>query len=305
MQQPAARADLKLVSSQDLLSYSPMRLVSTTALQNDATAIQAAQQTSAELLLEGEVLSAKLVDPQSREPVTDESPPPNEQLLISWRVIDVTTSKSVANQVVSIDTRRADNDYPDLLLAHPDPTDRLIIASARDSWKGLAPSVAKDEVELMVPWLQVGAMRVRAGIVEAQKGRWDLAEHEFALAARWNPLNVAAEHNLAIAQAAREDFRAAKFQLSQVSWPLSTRLPADSRIWLDQRERQFQAAHGLGEPAEGWLFPDPLPLDSVARDKFTAVRPTSIEELPWWTAIPLVKPPGWTWRAWLTQPWVL
>lgn len=300
MQQPVARGDLKLISAQDLIAYSPIRLVSTAAMENEATAIQAAQQSAAELLLEGEVLSAKLVDPQNREPLTEESPPPNEQLLISWRVIDVTTSKSVANQVVSIDTLRADSDYPDMLLTHPDPTDRLIIASARDSWKGLAPSVAKDEVELMVPWLQVGAMSVRTGIVDAQNGRWDLASQKFDTAARWNPLNVAAHHNLAIAQAAREDFRVAKSQLSRVSWPLSTRLPAESRIWLDQRDRQFQAAHGLGEPAEGWLFPDP-----VQRNSSKAVKPTRIEELPWWTAIPMAKPPGWTWRAWFTQPWVL
>ena len=251
-------------------------------------------------ILEGEVLIAKLVDPQSREPVTEDSPPPNEQLLISWRVIDVETSKSVTNQVVSIDTRRADNDYPDMLLTHPDPTDRLIVASARDSWKGLAPSVAKDEIELMIPWLQIGAMQVRDGIVDAHNGRWDLAEQKFATALRWNPLNVAAHHNLAIAQVAREDFPAAKEQLSKVSWPLSTRLPAESRFWLDQRDRQFQAAHGLGKPTQGWLFPDP-----IESGVLPPVDSKSVEELPWWTTIPFAKPPGWTWRAWLTQPWVL
>ena len=177
--------------------------------------------------------------------------------MISWRLVEVSTSRTLGNQVVSIDTRRADRDYPDMIFTHPDPTDRLIAASARDSWKSLAPSVERDKVDLMVPWLQIGAMATRSGIVDAHKGRWDLAEQKFALAARRNPLNVAAHHNLAIAQAAREDFPAAKQQLSDVSWPLSLRLPAESRFWLDQRQRQFQAAHGLGKPAEGWLFPDP------------------------------------------------
>ena len=300
VQRPAARDDLQLISSTQLIDRSPVRLVSTSSLQNDATAIQAAQRSSANLLLEGEVLIARFVEPDSREPVTEDAPPPNEQLLISWRVIDVATSKSVTNQVVSIDTHRADNDYPDMLLTHPDPTDRLIVASARDTWKGLAPSVTRDEVELMIPWLQIGAMQVRNGIVDCHNGRWDLAEQKFAKAARWNPLNVSAHHNLAIAQAAREDFSAAKEQLSRVSWPLSTRLPAESRFWLDQRDRQFQAAHGLGKPAQGWLFPDPVEFNVLP-----PVDPTSIEELPWWTAIPFTKPPGWTWRAWLTQPWVL
>lgn len=299
-QRPAARSDLQLITSTQLIDRSPIRLVSTASLQNDVIAIKAAQKSSANLLLEGEVLIAKLVHPQNREPVTVDAPPPNEQLLISWRVIDVATSKSVTNQVVSIDTRRADNDYPDMLLTNPDPTDRLIVASARDSWKGLAPSVVKDEVELMIPWLQIGALQVRNGIVSAHKGRWDLAEQKFATAARWNPFNVAAHHNLAIAQAAREDFPAAKEQLSKVSWPLSTRLPAESRFWLDQRDRLYREAHGLGKPAQGWLFPDPV--DSGV---LLPIEPISIEELPWWTAIPFTKPPGWTWRAWLTQPWVL
>jgi len=300
VQRPAARADLQLISSTQLIDHSPIRLVSTASLQNDLTAIQAAKKSSAKLLLEGEVLIAKFVDPENGKLLTEDSPPPNEQLLISWRVIDVATSKSAANQVVSIDTRRADKDYPDMFLTHPDPTDRLIVASARDAWKGLAPSVSRDEVELMIPWLQIGAMQVRHGIVDCNNGRWDLAEQKFAKAARWNPLSVAAHHNLAIAQVAREDFPAAKEQLSKVSWPMSTRLPAESRFWLDQRDRQYRAAHGLGKPEQGWLFPDP-----VESSELPLVEPTSIEKLPLWTAIPFTKPPGWTWRAWLTQPWML
>ncbi len=297
-QKPEARADLRLISSKQLINYSPIRLVSTASLQNDVTAIQAAKKTQANLLLEGEILTARLVDPESRGPVTEDKLAPNEQLLISWRVIDVATSKSVANQLVSIDTRQADKDYPDMLLTHPDPTDRLIAASARDAWKGLAPSVARDEVKLMIPWLQIGAIQVRYGIVDCYKGRWDLAEQKFARAARWNPLNVAAHHNLAIAQAAREDFATAKEQLSDVSWPLSTQLPAESRFWLDQRDRQYRAAHGLGKPEQGWLFPEPVSSEVIPNE------PTSIEKLPLWTAIPFTKPPGWTWHAWLTQPWI-
>ncbi len=300
LERPVGRADLQLIASKHLFELSPIRLVSTASLQNDATAIQAAKNASANLLLEGEVLAAKLVAPEARPPQTEGSPPPNEQLLISWRVIDVESSKSVTNHIVSIDTRRADKEYPEMLLTHPDATERLIAASARDSWKGVAPSIARDEVRLMVPWLQIGAMQVRYGIVDCHKGRWDLAEERFARAARWNPLNVAAHHNLAIAQAAREDFSAAKEQLSSVSWPLSTRLPAESRFWLDQRDRQYRAAHAMGAPEEGWLIPNPTEAEVLP-----PAKPTNIEDLPWWTAIPFAKPPGWTWRAWLTQPWVL
>lgn len=298
-QRPAARADLQIVSSEQLFYQSPIRLVSTASLQNDLTAIQAARKASANLLLEGQILSSNLVAPEERAAVPEGASPPNEKLLISWRVIDVATSKSVANHIVSIDTKRADKEYPEMLLTYAEPTDRLIAASAREAWTSLAPSIARDKVELMIPWLQIGAMQVRYGIVDCHKGRWDLAEKKFARAARWNPLNVAAHHNLAIAQAAREDFTAAKEQLSNVSWPLSTRLPGESRFWLDQRDRQFRAAHGLGIPAEGWLIPDPVEPDVVYAE------PTSIEKLPWWTAIPFAKPPGWTWQGWLKQPLVL
>jgi hypothetical protein len=299
MQRPVAREDLQLIASKQLVNHSPIRLASTASLQSDLTAVQAARQSTADLLLEGEILNANLVDPDNRASIAADTSSLNEQLLISWRVIDVATSKSVANHVVSIDTRRADKDYPEMLLTHPDPTERLIAASARDSWKSLAPSVARDKVDLMIPWLQVGAFQVRRGIVDCHNGRWDLAEQKFARASRWNPLSVAAHHNLAIAQAAREDFSAAKEQLSNVSWPLSTRLPAESRFWLDQRDRQYRAAHGLGKPEQGWLLPDPI------ESEVLSVEPTSIEKLPWWTAIPFAKPPGWTWRAWLTQPVVL
>ncbi len=298
-ERPSVRSDLQLISSKQLLQQSPIQLVSTFSLQNDATALESARQSSAQLLLEGEVLSAKLIAPEDRQPPKHKEPPQNEQLLISWRVVDVATSKSVANQVVSIDTRRADKDYPDMLYTHTDPTDRLIAASARDSWKAIAPSVERDKVELMVPWLQIGAMKTRHGIVAAHKGRWDLAEKNFAIAARRNPFNIAAHHNLAIAAAAREDFSGAKQQLADVSWPFSYRLPAESRFWLDQRHRQYQAAHGLGKPPEGWLFPDP------AEPSLEPVKPAEIADMPWWTAIPFTKPPEWTWRAWFNQPWIL
>jgi hypothetical protein len=301
-ERPEARSDLRLITSQQLSgSNSLFRLASTAPMKSNLTALQSARQVEANLLLEGEILNARFSEPGSGlgngEEQLEEPQPTNEYLLISWRIVDVSSGKSIANHIVSIDTDKADRDYPDLMLTHPNATSRLIAASARESWKALAPSVAREEVELMVPWLQLGAMRTRAGIIYAKQERWDLAEQQWRVAARFNPLNVAARHNLALAQAAREDFTEAKRQLRGVRWPLSTQLPPESSHWLDQRHRQYCDAHGLGKPAEGWLFPDPAPTDSALK-----VEPIYIKDLPLWTAIPFTKPPGWTWEAWLRQP---
>lgn len=297
-QRPAVRSDLKVITSQQLGNAdSPIRLVSTAPVQSDLTALQAARSTAASLLLEGEILNARLASQPTEVPPTPGTPPPNDYLLISWRLVEVSSGKTMANHIVSIDTHRADELYPDLVVTHADPTERLLAASARDSWKALAPSVERDSVELMIPWLQLGAIRSRMGVRYAKQGRWDLAEEQWRKATRFNPFNVAARHNLAIAQAAHEDFPEAKRQLRSVRWPMSTRLPPESSVWLDQRHRQYNAAHGLAKPAEGWLFPDPTPSELI-----TQAEPTSIEELPLWTAIPLAKPPGWSWRAWLRQP---
>jgi hypothetical protein len=293
-QRPQARPDFAIISSRQMAERSPVQLASTANIESDLTALQAAKRMKANLLLEGEIMSAKLNDPAKVEP-RSEAPKPREYLLISWRLIEVDSSSQLATHIVSIDNHQADERYPDLIRFDPNPTSRLLAAGARDSWKVVAPSVEVEGVELMVPWLQLGAIRTRAGIVDAKRGRWDLAEQ------RWiNPFNVSARHNLAIAQAAKEDFSAAKQQLRKTRWPLSTRLPPESFFWLDQKHRQFVAAHGLENPIEGWMFPDPQPDQQGLH-----VRPVEIESLPWWTAVPLAKPPQWTWRDWLRQPLVL
>ncbi len=305
MQRPSARADLALITTKQLADVSPIQLASTASLSNDSTALMAARIAKADYLLQGEVLSSKLnkaAEVKSASYSTEDKIG-NEQLITSWRLIDVRTARAIANQAVSLNTAVVDEAYPDLLATMPNPSVRLVTASARDAWRELAPSVERDQVELMIPWPQLGAIPTRMGIVDARKGRWDLAEQKWELATRRNPLNIAARHNLAIAHAAREDFPGAKEMLQTVRWPLSKRLPAESRFWLDQKHRQFQAAHGLGRPEQGWLFPDPI--QDNGKFQSEPVRPVNIDDLPWWTAIPLMKPPGWSWRDWWLQPWAL
>jgi len=50
------------------------------------------------------------------------------------------------------------------------------------------------------------------------------------------------------------------------------------------------------DPQTGWIFP--APKEQIVE----YVEPVDLEDLPWWTAIPFVKPPGWKWKDWVMQP---
>lgn len=311
-QRPAAKADIALFTAEQLHLSSPVRLASTSAMSSDHLALNAARSIDADLLLKGDVLSDTIKwdseDANSNAPQkpvdwnqvffqrTDENSPDNESLLLTWRVIDVETGKTLDAYSLNLNTEQAREQYPDLDAAYQqDSTQLLIAASAREAWKLLSPTVVKDEVELAKPWLQLGAWRTRRGVKAAKKGDWKTAEQQFQKAARF-PFNAAAKHNLAIALAAKEDFVAAKKQLEEIRGPFSTQMPGETLFWLDQRHRVFNEAHGLPDPQGGWIFPAPQ------EQAVEYVEPVDLEDLPWWTAIPFVKPPGWKWKDWVMQP---
>jgi hypothetical protein len=274
--------------------------------------IQAARNVGAQLLLQGEILDADidLAGSQQQTPQNidwnqaffrkKEEANKQERILMSWRVIDVQSSKTVGSSTFNLDTKAAIKQYPDLDFVEHDQTQLLIAASARESWKLVAPYVTKDQVRLAVPWLQPGAFTVRRGVAAARKGNWELAERKWKRVTDVFGFNAAAHHNLALAYAAREDFPAAKRQLQQADGWLAIRLPSETLVWLDQQHRYHNQALGLGVPVEGWAFPDP-----VRRQQLGPVSTVDVPQLPWWTAVPLAKPPGWTWQGWLTQPWAL
>lgn len=313
-QRPVARADVALFTSDQLAQRSPIRLASTRALQSDLTAIQAARAIKADILLQGTIVSADLVSvdqldskPQQSTNFNelffqrrDDSDEKDESLLISWRVLDAESGRTLDAQSTTLRTQEIEEQYPDLRMLHSDNRDMLAAATAREAWKLLSPVVVKDEVRLSVPWLQPGAWTVRRGVAAAKKGKWQLAEERWQKAATRYPFSAAAHHNLAIAMAAREDFHGAKEQLQSAVGPLAIRLPTESLFWLDQRHRRYHEAHGLAKPTAGWAFPDP-----IAGQALQAAEPINLDDLPWWTAIPFAKPPNWSWHDWLTQPFVL
>lgn len=321
VQRPAIRSDLAILTPEQLLESSAVRLASTAALSNDVVSIAAARQAGADVLLQGVILDADIdllseinpVAAKSNAPVDwnqayfrkkEASETKHEKIVLSWRVIDVPTGKTIGSSVFNLATKQAIEQYPDLELAEHDQTQMLIAASARESWKTVAPYVAKDHVSLASPWLLPGSFTVRRGVNAARKGNWELAQQHWQRAGDFWWYCPAAHHNLALANAAHEDFPAAKAELQKAAGPFSIRLPPKTLVWLDQQHRRHNAALGLGTPAEGWAFPDPKP----ALDSEATTRPLEVADvatLPWWTALPLAKPPGWTWKGWLTQPWVL
>ncbi|MFK7737701.1 MAG: hypothetical protein AB8B50_16835 [Pirellulaceae bacterium] len=310
-QRPAAKSDVALFTSEQLAARSPVRLASTAALSTDLTALGAAKAVDAEILLQGEILSANLQNdaPNSFKPnipenmnqkffmmgQTDEEK--QESLLLSWRVIDTESGRTLGKRILTLRTDQALEQYPDLAGTIEDRTEVLLAASAREAWKTLAPVVVKDTVRLSKPFLQPGAIGVRRGIRAAKDGQWQLAEERWQRVADWFPYSAAAQHNLAIAQAAREDFPNAKKQLRKAKGLFAWRLPGDTLFWLDKRHREYNESHGIPRPIGGWAFPAP-----ESAPEAIAAEPLYLDDLPWWTAIPFAKPPGWTWQSWLKQP---
>ncbi len=316
-QRPAVSADVALFTADQLLESSPIRLASTASLTNDLAAVQAARSAGAELLLQGEILASNLTDAELQENEAAQAAEQNVNmnqlfftrlrqpakdkrlsLLLSWRVIDVRTAQTIGAQTVTLDSRQAAREYPDLEMTQSDSASLLIAASARETWKSVAPFVSRQQVRLAVPWLQLGAWRVRRGVRAAKRGNWPLAEQHWQLAADRFWFNASAHHNLAIAMAAREDFAGAKTRLQQATGVFSYRLPRETLFWLDRNHRLYHQAHHLPRPDEGWAFPEPLSPSELAVSEVASV---DVEDLPWWTAIPFTKPPHWTWEAWFAQ----
>lgn len=317
-QLPQAQAQLQILTAADLVHASPVRLASTAPLTSDLTAIHAARQARAELLLMGEVVQDDLQDvgyvadnlpaelnnfrprkPLLLPPSTAQRP---QRVAVAWRVFEVESGRVLGSQTLAIDRIEADRKYPDLQVAFPQPRDRVIAASARQTWQSITPYVEREKTVLVLPWLQPGASRIRRGNGYARLGRWDLAEAEWTVAATRNPFSNSAKHNLALAKAAHEDFTGAKETLSTLGPLRLKKRQSETLVWIDERHRWHHEALGLPPPRGGWAFPDPIAESQKPLQPSTAPAP---EDAPWWTAIPFTKPPGWAWRQWLLQPWAL
>ena len=316
-QSPHLREELQLLTAHDLMEASPVRLASTAPLTGDMTALLAARHTQAELLLMGEVVQDELgesttegdrtQDEYARYKSTQMSAigPPTlqrpERIAVAWRVFDVASGQQLGSQTLAINRFDTDREYPDLQFAFPDPRERVIAASARQTWQSVTPYLARENVDIALPWLQPGAAQIRRGNAYARIGRWDMAEAEWTIAATRYPWSNSAKLNLAIAQVAREDFEAGKATLGTMGPLRMRKLQGETLVWMDQRHRWYVQSLGLPPPEHGWAFPEPV-REPIVTSTSTAPAPA---DAPWWTVIPFTKPPGWSWQQWLFQPWAL
>ncbi len=195
-QTPTIRGELQLLTAADLLAASPVRLASTAPLTGDMTALLAARQAQAELLLMGEVvqddLGAAEHDEKYLPPEVAAYTPTKipllapsavqrpERVAVAWRVFDVASGAQVGSHTLAIDRIAADREYPDLQLIFPMPRERVIAASARQTWQAVTPYLAKEDAVIALPGCSqeparfVAAMRTRelaVGIWQKPSGR--------------------------------------------------------------------------------------------------------------------------------------
>jgi hypothetical protein len=296
---PAVAHGVHVVSSQHLQTTTEIQLVSYDGSTSDVVALDAARRAGSDLLLQGRIEREVFEIP----PTTNKrrkKREPSEEFAVHWRLIDVPSGQTLDQRMLMVNRLDIEKTYPDLQ-SSGSGSDRVIVGMARHSWDMVAPYLKKQQTMLALPWLTPGASTIRSGNGHARKGRWDLAERAWQDAVDRHPRSKAAWHNLALSAAAREDWDLAERRLKHAeSWiPLA---PVEStRIWLEQQRRAYHSAYQLHPPPGGWKIPE-KPSSPTSTENIRYAKPQAIQEQPWWTAIPLAKPPGWTWGQWLTQP---
>jgi tetratricopeptide (TPR) repeat protein len=314
-QRPQVQGQIAVYTPTDLVDTQPVTLASTAVIpsQGEIGAMQAARKKGTDFLLMGEVIRDELTieEPGSNlppeiqaainaqtnaAPITARRP---EHLTIAWRALDTVTGERVATFTTIMDRNIADQTYPELVWQYPDPRKRVIAANVRETWKSIGPHVVKDRTSLSVSWGWPGSDKIRKGVVLAKNSRWLEAEQEWSDVVTQYPNHHRAWHNLALAAAAREDFSAAKSHIRRALELSDNRQYQATFQWIELRQRDYYQAFALPPPPEGWAFPEPRASSPVAVE---GVRPVDLDAEPWYRIIPGVKPPEWSWYAWLTQP---
>ena len=292
----------------ELEQFGGIRLVSYDNQPNEMATLNAARQAGMDFILQGHVLSDDLdtppPDPNKKPRFSIFKPKKKvETIAVHWVVTDVNSGLKIKEETVAIDRLQAEREFPDLEKQTPTGDGRVLMATARRSWSLVAPRNEPVDATLDLPWVMQGSSQVRKGNGYARQGRWDLAEVEWQEAASLHPWNTAAWTNLSLAAVAKEDFQLARDRLKHAN----TFLPGDSTFptltWIEQRQQEHHLSLNLPEPESGWTLAKPP--KSVRPDEVPSSPPRDLKEMPWWTAIPFLPPPGWTWKKWLTQPIVL
>ena len=332
---PQTMPHLAVLYPEQLKKISGIQLVSYDGQPSEMASFGAAKRAGAQYVLAGEIVQHDL---GPRQP--DKKPKllsflkrkqPAESMSVRWTVFDAQTGSRLGENTIRMDAKKAIQDYPDLAY-QGSPESKVIAASARRSWEMVVPTTTATQATLDLPWLMPGSARVRKGNAYARLGQWEQAEREWQEAADVHPWNRAAWHNLSMAAVAKEDFQLARDRLrhAEPRWIPGTQT-AESAAWIDAIEREHDACFvpseterfptypfgkptfdpsqkiGPGAPVRmppnasfSPMQPSPIQPTEQTPDT-TAVKPRSLDEQPWYTMIPFVPPPGWSWSNWWYQ----
>jgi hypothetical protein len=312
LSRPQSLPQLAVITPSELESVSDIQLVAYDGQPSAMASLGAARRAGADYLLAGDVVSHRLDLPQPRPKRPSlfsflRKPGPSETLTVRWCVYEVDSGTRVGEHTVTMARREVDKQFPDLAF-QSDGSAKVVAASARRSWELVAPTTRATDVLIDLPWFAPGSSAVRKGNAYARVGQWEMAERTWQDAADAHNWNTAAWKNLSIAAVAREDFTLARDRLKHADWKY---WPGDGSrdtlVWIEQQQRQYHEAFQLPPPSTGWSLPDPpMPTAGAVSTETPPEQsdPVSLDDQPWYTAIPFIPPPGWTWKQWWSQPWV-
>ena len=234
----------RMVGASELQPKTQIQLVNFVDEQPSDVALAAvARREGFDYMLHGRVLEVS--DPTGG----DEN---ENRLALSWRLVSLSGEPSASGKPVVIDRDSAIERYPELSLL-TDPSELIAAAAVRETFELFTPTVTRDRVRLAIPYLLPGSKKVRDGNIAALNGQWGKAKRIWSDVVEGNPTQVAALHNLAIAEAASQNFTRAKQLARKAIRRQPTRLHQETMVWIELRQRDYHRSFNLPDPPEGWF----------------------------------------------------
>jgi len=332
---PQSMPQLAVLYPDQLARSGGIQLVAYDGQPSEMATLGAARRVGANYVLSGHVVQHQLEQTDEKGASKQtwyrflKRPPPPERMTVRWSLYETATGKRVLEQNVEMNRTDAEKTYPDLAF-QPTGDLKVIAACARKSWEMIVPTTYATDASLALPWFSLGSTQVRKGNAYAKLGRWEDAEREWQEAADQHPWNTAAWTNLSIAAVAHEDFELASSRLKHANttfWPGDE--TSKTKAWIEKHQREYEASFNPNNAPPARYYPNGAPRPTIfqpfprnpsntppgnpallngAEDNaanqvsVSNTKPKSLDEQPWYTVLPFIPPPGWSWKQWWSQP---
>lgn len=332
---PQSMPQLAVLYPDQLARSGGIQLVAYDGQPSEMATLGAARRVGANYVLSGHVVQHQLEQTDEKGASKQtwyrflKRPPPPERMTVRWSLYETATGKRVLEQNVEMNRTDAEKTYPDLAF-QPTGDLKVIAACARKSWEMIVPTTYATDASLALPWFSLGSTQVRKGNAYAKLGRWEDAEREWQEAADQHPWNTAAWTNLSIAAVAHEDFELASSRLKHANttfWPGDE--TSKTKAWIEKHQREYEASFNPNNAPPARYYPNGAPRPTMfqpfprnpsntppgnpallngAEDNaanqvsVSNTKPKSLDEQPWYTVLPFIPPPGWSWKQWWSQP---